>query len=70
LLTWPWYSCLSWGYSSAWQIQKWMLTVIYCMEHRVPIGGAREGTQGTDGVCNRIGGSPIWTNQYPLNSCL
>jgi hypothetical protein len=29
LLTGPQYSCLLWGYASAWQIQKWMLTVIY-----------------------------------------
>jgi hypothetical protein len=36
LLTGPWYSSLLWGYVSACQIQKWMLTVIYCMEHRAP----------------------------------
>jgi hypothetical protein len=30
------YSCLLWGYASAWQIQKWMLTVIYWMKHRPP----------------------------------
>jgi hypothetical protein len=27
-------SCLLWGFASARQIQKWMLTVIYWMEHR------------------------------------
>ena len=62
----PWYSCLIWGYASAWQIQKWMLTVIYKMEHRVPNGEARESTQGAEGVCNPIGRTTIWTNQYPL----
>ena len=31
--------------------QKWMLTVSYWMEHRVPNGGARESTQGAKGVC-------------------
>ena len=42
LLTRPWYSCLLWGYASARQIQKWMLTVIYWIEHRTPNLGARE----------------------------
>jgi hypothetical protein len=46
-------------YASAWQIQKWMLTVIYWMEHRVPNGRARESTQGAEGVCNPIGGTTI-----------
>jgi hypothetical protein len=45
LLKGPWYSCLLWGFASAWQIQKWMLTVIYRMEHRAPNIGARESTQ-------------------------
>jgi hypothetical protein len=35
------YSCFVWGYASAWQIQKWMLTVFYWMEHRAPNGGAK-----------------------------
>ena len=69
LLKGPWYSCLLWGYASAWQIQKWMLTVIYRMEHRAPNGGARESTQGAEGVCNPIGGTTIWTNQY-AQSCV
>ena len=34
LLKGPHYSCLLWGYASAWQIQKWNLTVIYRMQHR------------------------------------
>jgi hypothetical protein len=32
LLSGPWYSYLLWGYASAWQIHKWILTVIYWME--------------------------------------
>jgi hypothetical protein len=63
LLKGPWYSCLMWGYAIAWQIQKWMLIVIYWMEHRAPNGGATESTQGAEGVCNPIGGTTIWTNQ-------
>jgi hypothetical protein len=55
----PCYSCLVRGYASAWQIQKWMLTVIYQMEHRVPNGEARESTKGAEGVCNPIGGTTI-----------
>jgi hypothetical protein len=74
LLKGRWYSCLLWGYASAWQIQKWMLTVSYWMEHRAPNGGAREITQGAEGVCNPIGGTTIWTNQYPpgarVSSCI
>jgi len=69
----PWYSCLLWGYAGAWQTQKWMLTVRYWMEHRAPNGGARESTQGAEGVCNPIGGTTIWTNQYPgarVSSCI
>jgi hypothetical protein len=30
-----------------------------------PIEGARESTQGAEGVCNPIGGTMIRTNQYP-----
>jgi hypothetical protein len=41
------------------QIQKWMLTVIYEMEHRAPNGEARESTQGAEGVCNPIGRTTI-----------
>jgi hypothetical protein len=65
LLTGPWYSFLLWGYTSAWQIQKWMLTVSYWMEHRAPSGWARESTQGAKEVCNPKGGTTTWTNQYP-----
>jgi hypothetical protein len=70
LLKGPWYSFLEWGYASALQIQKWMLTVIYRMEHRAPNGGARGSAQGAKGVCNPIGGTTMWTNQYPQSSCL
>jgi hypothetical protein len=55
----PWYSCLIIGYASAWQIQKWMLTLIYKMEHRVPNVESRESTQGAEGVCIPIGGTAI-----------
>jgi hypothetical protein len=43
------------------KIQKWMLTVIYWMEHRIPTPneGARESTQGAKGVCNLIGRTTI-----------
>jgi hypothetical protein len=69
LLKGPWYSCLLWSYAGAWQTQKWMLTDSYWMEHRTPNGGARESTQGAEGICNPIGGT-IWTNQYPWSSSL
>ena len=65
LLKGPLYSCLVWGYDSASQIQKWMLTVIYWMENRAPNEGARESTQEAKGACNPIVGTTIWTNQYP-----
>jgi hypothetical protein len=32
-----------------------MLIVIYRIEHRAPNGGARERTQGAEGVCDPIG---------------
>ena len=64
LLKGPCYSCLVWGYASAWQTQKWMLTVIYRMELRAPNGGARESIEAAKGVCNLIGGTTIWNNRY------
>jgi hypothetical protein len=36
-----------------------MLTVIYKMEHRALNGKVRESTQGTEGVCNPIGGTKV-----------
>ena len=41
-----------------------MFTVSYWMDHRAPNGGARESTQGAEGICNPIGGTTIRTNQY------
>jgi hypothetical protein len=46
-------------YASAWQIQKWMLTVSYWIEHRGPNEGARESTQGAEGVYDLIEGATI-----------
>ena len=66
-------SYLLWGYTSALQIHKRMLTVIFWMEHRAPNVGAKESTQGAEGVCNPIIGTTIWTNQYPgalVSSCI
>jgi hypothetical protein len=53
------YSHLLRGYASASQIQKWMLTDIHWTVHRVSNEGARESTQGAEGVCSPIGGTTI-----------
>jgi hypothetical protein len=56
-----------------WFLKKWMLTVSYWREHRAPNGGAGESTQGAEGVCNPIGGTTLWTYQYPqsyVSSCI
>jgi hypothetical protein len=45
-----------------------MLIVIYWMEHRAPNGGARESTQGAEGICNPIGGTTILTSTPELVS--
>jgi hypothetical protein len=63
LLTGDWYSCLLRGSACTWKMQKWMLTVVHWMKHRVPNEGARESTQGAEGVCSPLGGTTIWTNQ-------
>ena len=68
LLTGAWYSCLLRGSTSACQIQRWMLSANHWTEHRVPNGGTRERTQGAKGFCSPIGGTTIWTNQYPQSS--
>ena len=34
------------------------------MELRDPNEGVRESIQGAEGICNPIGGTTIWTNQY------
>jgi hypothetical protein len=47
--SWPWH----------FPVEKWIVTVIYWMEHRAPNEGARESTQGAEGVCNPIGGTTI-----------
>jgi hypothetical protein len=46
-------------------VSKWMLTISYWMEHRAPNGGARESNQEAKGICNPIGGTTLWTTQYP-----
>jgi hypothetical protein len=60
--------CLLKGSASAWQIQNWMLTAIHWTEHRVFNEGARERTQEAKGVCSPIGGTTIWTSQYPQSA--
>ena len=49
-------------------------SVSYWMGHnRAPNGGTRKSTQGAKGFCNPIGGTTIWTNQYPracVSSCI
>ena len=42
-------SCLLRDSTSAWQIQKWMFTVIHWTEHRVPNEGARKVPKGLKG---------------------
>jgi hypothetical protein len=68
LLTGAWHSCLLRGSTSASHIQRWMLTAIHWTEHRIPNEGARERTQGAEGVYSPIGGTTIWTSQYPQSS--
>ena len=68
LLTGTWYCCLLRGSASAWQIQKWMLSANHWSEHKVPNWGARERTKGAEGACSNIGGTIIWTSQYPQSS--
>ena len=62
-LTGAWYSCPLRGSANAWQTHKWLLIVIHWTEHRVPSEGARESTQGAEGVCSPLGGTTTWTNQ-------
>jgi hypothetical protein len=65
LLTGAWYSCLLRDSASAWHIQKWMLTAIHWTEHRVPNEKVRKSTQG---VCNLIWGTTLWTNHSSQSS--
>jgi hypothetical protein len=41
------------------ELKKWMLAAIHWTEHRVCNEGARESTQGAEGVCSPIGGTTI-----------
>jgi hypothetical protein len=41
----------------------WMLAVNHRTEHRDPNGGAKERTEGAEGVYNPIGKTTISTNQ-------
>jgi hypothetical protein len=61
-------NCLLRGSTSAWQIQRWMLSSNHWTVYWVPSGGARERSQGAQGVCSPIGGTTIWTNHYPQNA--
>jgi hypothetical protein len=56
---------------------KWshILRCIYCITSYKNWlnGGARESSQGAKGICNPIGGTTLWTNQYsgaPDSSCI
>ena len=53
------------GVYSGRSMSKALSTVSYWMDHRAPNGGARESTQGAKGICNPIGGTTLWANQYP-----
>jgi hypothetical protein len=68
LLTGGWYSSLLRGSVNASQTQRWILTAIHWTEHRIPNEGARERTQGAEGVCSPIGGTTMWTSQYTQSS--
>ena len=46
----------------------WMLAVNHRTEHRDPNGGAKERTEGAEGVYNPIGKTTISTNQTPQSS--
>jgi hypothetical protein len=37
---------------------------------QAPMEELEKNTQGAEGVYNTIGGTMIWTNQYPQSSCL
>ena len=67
LLTGAWYSCLPRGSASAWQIQ--VDAHIHLLGRaQVHNEGARKSTQGAEWVFSPIGGTSIWTNQYPQSS--
>jgi hypothetical protein len=74
LLKRPWYSCLLWDYACR------GLANTEVDAHSQLLNGPqgpqwrnRESTQGTKGNCNPIGGTTIWTKQYPralVSSCI
>ena len=68
LLTGAGYSCHLGGSASACQIQRGTLSVSHWTEHRVPNRGARERTQGAEGVCSTIEGTTIRDPQYSQSS--
>jgi hypothetical protein len=41
-----------------------MLRAIHWIEHMISNEGARESTQGDEGVCSPMGGTTILTEQY------
>jgi hypothetical protein len=45
--------------------RKWMITVSYWMNHRVPNGEARESNQGAKGICYPIGGTTLILTSTP-----
>jgi hypothetical protein len=51
-----------------------MLPVSYWMDHRAPNRGAGGSTQRAGEICNSIGGTKVWTNQYlpkaRVSSCI
>jgi hypothetical protein len=47
------------GFASAWQIQRWILSVNHWTEHRVPNEGARERIQGAERAFSPIGETTI-----------
>ena len=66
MLTGALYSWLLRDSARAWHIQRLMLAANHRTGHKVPNRGARERTKGAEGVCNPIGETIIWTNQYLL----
>jgi hypothetical protein len=54
------------NYSWTGEMDQWLRECNFLQKIWVtPNGGARESTQGAKGICNPIGGTTLWTNQYP-----
>ena len=68
LLTEACYCCLLRGSTSAWQTQRWILSANHWTGHSVLNGGARERSQGAEGLCSPIAGTKIWINKDPQSS--